>query len=135
VTLPDQLTGGGEGPLTPARVPRALPIAHREVDAADPPAHLPFPTRDEQPFLPFQRFAESMATSRRKGEMHPHHGEEVIQYVREGYIDHEDGSGTHTSLTEGSLLVLTARNEVQHALRMERGRTARWLSIVVRLPV
>src|SRR5436309_5441505 len=67
--------------------------------------------------------------------MHPDHGEEGIQYVVEGYIDHEDGSGTHTSLTEGSLLVLTARNEVQHALRMERGRTARWLSIVVRLPV
>jgi redox-sensitive bicupin YhaK (pirin superfamily) len=67
--------------------------------------------------------------------MHPHQGEEVIQYVLEGYIDHEDGSGNHTSLTEGSLLVLTARDEVRHALRMERGRTARWLSIVVRLRV
>ena len=76
-----------------------------------------------------------MATSRRKGEMHPHQGEEVVQYVLEGYIDHEDGSGDHTSLTEGSLLVLTARDEVRHALRMERGRMARWLSIVVRLPV
>src|SRR5207249_7193601 len=94
--------------------PRELTIVHGEIDASDTTAHLLFPTRDEQPFLPFQRFAESMATSRRKGEMHPHHGEEVIQYVLEGYIDHEDGSGTHTSLTEGSLLVLTARNEVQH---------------------
>src|SRR5205823_10643553 len=69
----------------------------RSIDASDTTAHLLFPTRDEQPFLPFQRFAESMATSRRKGEMHPHHGEEVIQYVLEGYIDHEDGSGTHRS--------------------------------------
>ena len=129
------MTDGGEGPLTPAREPRELTVVHGEIDASDTTAHLLFPTRDEQPFLPFQRFAESMATSRRKGEMHPHIGEEVIQYVLEGYIDHEDGSGNHTSLTEGSLLVLTARDEVQHALRMERGRTARWLSIVVRLPV
>src|SRR5207247_7931175 len=70
-----------------------------------------------------------------QGDLHQRQGEEVSQHVLEGYIDHEDGAGTHTSLTEGSLLVLTARNEVQHALRMERGRTARWLSIVVRLPV
>src|SRR3989442_4872258 len=98
-------------------------------------AHLLFPTHNEPSFLPFQRFAESMATSRKKGELHSHVGEEVITYVLEGYIDHEDGSGNHASLTQGSLLVLTARDEVQHALRMERGRTARWLSIVVGLPV
>ena len=97
-------------------------------------AHLLFPTRDAPSFLPFQRFAESMATSRKKGELHSHIGEEVITYVLEGYIDHEDGSGNHASLTQGSLLVLTARDEARHALRMERGRTARWLSIVVRLP-
>ena len=97
-------------------------------------AHLLFPTHNEPSFLPFQRFAESMATSRKKGELHSHVGEEVITYVLEGYIDHEDGSGNHASLTQGSLLVLTARDETRHALRMERGRTARWLSIVVRLP-
>jgi len=111
------VTDGGEGPLTPAREPRELTIVHGEIDASDTTAHLLFPTRDEQPFLPFQRFAESMATSRRKGEMHPHLGEEVIQYVLEGYIDHEDGSGNHTSLTEGSLLVLTARDQILTANR------------------
>ncbi len=135
LTLLDPSTDSGEGPLPPASEPRELTIVHGEIDASDTTAHLLFPTRDEQPFLPFQRFAESMATSRRKGEMHPHQGEEVVQYVLEGYIDHEDGSGNHTSLTEGSLLVLTARDEVRHALRMERGRTARWLSLVVRLPL
>src|SRR5438128_8849961 len=123
LTLLDQVTDGGEGPLTPASEPRELTIVHGEIDASDTTAHLLFPTRDEQPFLPFQRFAESMATSRRKGEMHPHIGEEVIQYVLEGYIDHEDGSGNHTSLTEGSILVLTAQDEVQHAIRKDRGLT------------
>src|SRR5207247_8674224 len=115
--------------------PRELTIVHGEIDASDTTAHLLFPTRDEQPFLPFQRFAESMATSRRKGELHPHHGEEVVQYVLEAYIDHEDGSRTHTRRTEGSLLALTARNETQQALRPERGRRAGWLSIVGRVPV
>jgi redox-sensitive bicupin YhaK (pirin superfamily) len=75
-----------------------------------------------------------MATSRKKGELHSHVGEEVFAYVLEGYIEHEDGSGNHASLTQGSLLALTARDEIRHALRMERGRTARWLSIVVQMP-
>src|SRR5205807_9063749 len=118
LTLLDQVTDGGEGPLTPTREPRELTIVHGEIDASDTTAHLLFPTRDEQPFLPFQRFAESMATSRRKGEMHPHHGDEAIQYVLEGYIDHEDGSGNHTSPTERSLLLLTARHEAHRRLAM-----------------
>jgi len=124
-----------EGPVPPASEPREMTIVHGEIDASDMTTHLLFPTRDSPPFLPFQRFAESMATSRKKGELHSHVGEEVFAYVLEGYIDHEDGSGHHASLTEGSLLALTARDEIRHALRMERGRTARWLSIVVRLPV
>ncbi len=111
-----------------------MAIIHGEIDASDVTAHLLLPTRDKRLFLPFERFAESVATSRKKGEMHPHVGEEVITYVLEGSIDHEDASGNRTDLTPGSLLVLTAQDEVRHALRMERGRTARWLSVVVRLP-
>jgi len=111
-----------------------MAIVHGEIDASDVTTHLLFPTRDKRLFLPFERFAESVATSRKKGEMHPHVGEEVIAYVLEGSIDHEDGSGNHADLTQGSLLVLTAQDEIRHALRMERGRTARWLSVVVRLP-
>src|SRR5437879_12219162 len=98
LTLLDQVTDGGEGPLTPAREPWELTIVHGEIDASDTTAHLLFPTRDGQPFLPFQRFAESMATSRRKGEMHPHLGQDVIQYVLDEYIDQKNGYGNHTRL-------------------------------------
>src|SRR5439155_23955230 len=95
LTLLDPVTDGGEGPLIPAREPRELTIVHGEIDASDTTAHLLFPTRDEQHFLPFQLLAESMSTSRRKGEMHPHIGEEVIPYVLERYINHEDCSVNH----------------------------------------
>lgn len=49
-------------------------------------------------------------------------------------MGHEDAKGEHVPLGPGSLIVLSAHEEVRHALSMEKGRTARWLSIVVRLP-
>jgi redox-sensitive bicupin YhaK (pirin superfamily) len=113
-----------------------MTVVQGDIDSTDITARLLFPTPERKAFLPFERFAESVATSRKKGELHAHTGQEVVTYVLEGYIDHEYGAGVHDNLTQGSVLLLTAPapDEVRHALTMERGRTARWLSIVARLP-
>ncbi|TLZ94433.1 MAG: hypothetical protein E6J95_04065 [Methanobacteriota archaeon] len=111
-----------------------MTLVHGVIDDSDITARILFPTREREPFLPFERFAESVATSRKKGDLHAHLGQEVVTYVLEGHIEHEYGAGVHDNLTEGSILVLTASDEVRHALTMEKGHTARWLSIVSRLP-
>src|SRR5207245_10370502 len=69
--------------------------------------------------------------------LHPHLAEEVGAYVLHGYGQHEDGTGNHAVMNPGSVLVVTAHQEVRHELTMQpaqEGRSARWLSIVLRLP-
>ncbi len=106
-------------------------------DLSDPTSHLLMPTAEQGPFPPFDRFAETVATRRTEVGLHPHVAEEVVAYVLDGYVHHEDGGGTHTVLAPGSVLVVTAHEEIRHALTMQpsqEGRSARWLSIVLRLP-
>src|SRR5437762_12029058 len=111
-----------------------MSIVHGVIYYSDITARILFPTREKEPFLPFERFAESVATSRKKGDLHAHLGQEVVTYVLEGTVDHEYGAGVHDTLTPGAILALTASEEVRHALTMEKGHTARWLSIVAGLP-
>src|SRR5947208_13453562 len=106
-------------------------------DLSDPTAHLLMPTAEQGPFPPFDRFAESVATSRMQAGLHPHLSEEVVVYVLDGYVRHEDGTGNHTVMNPGSVLVVTAHQEIRHELTMQpsqEARSARWLSIVLRLP-
>jgi len=106
-------------------------------DLSDPTSHLLMPTAEQGPFPPFDRFAETVATRRIQVGLHPHLAEEVVTYVIDGLVHHEDGSGNHTVLNPGSVLVVTAHEEVRHELTMQpsqEGRSARWLSIVLRLP-
>src|SRR5438445_6748203 len=112
-------------------------IRSRHEDLDEPKSHLLMPTVEQGPFLPFERFAETLATRRTQLGLHPHRAEEVVTYVLDGYVHHEDGSGTHTVLAPGSVLVVTAHTEIRHDLTMQpsqQGRNARWLSIVLRLP-
>jgi len=105
-------------------------------DLSDPTSHLLMPTAEQGPFPPFDRFAETVATKRIQVGLHPHLAEEVVAYVLDGYVHHEDG-GTHTVLSPGSVLVVTAHQEIRHELTMQpsqEGGSARWLSIVLRLP-
>src|SRR5947209_9438704 len=106
-------------------------------DLSDPTTHLLMPTIEQGPFLPFERFAQTLATRRTQLGLHPHRAEEVVTYVLDGYVHHEDGTGTHTVLAPGSVLVVTAHTEIRHDLTMQpsqQGRNAKWLSIVLRLP-
>jgi redox-sensitive bicupin YhaK (pirin superfamily) len=116
------------------RKARSLTVAHGEIDASDKTTSLLFPSREHGPWLPFERFAETMTTSRSKLGRHSHQAEEVVIYLVEGEVDHMDGSGRREALTPGSVAVLTAHEEVSHDLEMLKGKRARWLSVVVRLP-
>ena len=114
--------------------PRSLTIAHGEIDASDKTTSLLFPSREQAPWLPFERFAETMTTSRTKLGRHPHQAEEVVIYLVDGEVDHVDDSGRREALTAGSVAVLTAHQEISHDMEMLKGKRARWLSVVVRLP-
>ncbi len=116
------------------RQPRSLKTVHGEIDASDKTTSLLFPNRDQGPWLPFERFAETMTTSRTKLGRHPHQAEEVVIYLVEGEVDHMDGSGRRDPLPVGSVAVLTAHEEISHDLEMRKGKRARWLSVVIRLP-
>jgi redox-sensitive bicupin YhaK (pirin superfamily) len=134
ISLPD-ITLRWPMPSTrePGRV--AIVSSHPELD--DPSTRLLMPTAEQGPFLPFDRFAETVATGRESPGRHPHLAEEVVAYVLEGSIRHEEGEGPSTVLRPGSVLVLTAHEEIRHALSMESGTDdggARWLSLVLRIP-
>src|SRR3989454_9455442 len=94
-------------------------------DLSDPTAHLLMPTAEQGPFPPFDRFAESVATSRMQAGLHPHLAEEVVAYVLDGYVHHEDGTGNHTVMNPGSLLVVTAHQEIRHELTTQPAHEAR----------
>jgi redox-sensitive bicupin YhaK (pirin superfamily) len=95
------------------------------------------PTAEQAPFPPFDRFADTVAKARVERGLHPHLAEEVVAYVLDGQVHHEDDSGHHTVLRPGMVLLITAHEEVRHDLTMQpsqEGRGARWLSMVLRLP-
>src|SRR5881296_2687150 len=71
-------------------------------DLSHPTSHLLMPTAEQGAFPPFDRFAETVATRRTQVGLHPHLAEEVVAYVLDGYVHHEDGRGTHTVLAPGS---------------------------------
>lgn len=114
--------------------PANLRIVSGEIDADERTTRLLFPTRDQPAWMPFERFAETMTTARTRLGRHPHQAEEVVMYMLEGEMQHVDGSGRSEDLTPGSSVVLTAHEEISHELVSQKGKRARWLSIVVRLP-
>jgi len=83
-------------------------ITQGQIDASDVTTRLLFPTSQQSPWSPFERFAETIATARKKEGLHSHNAEEVVVYVLEGYVDHESDGGQPATLTQGSVLVLTA---------------------------
>src|SRR5438876_12031546 len=109
-----------------------MTLVHGVIDDSDITARILFPTREREPFLPFERFAESVATSRKKGDLHAHLGQDDVTYILECTVDHEYGAGVHDDLTPASILVLTAAVEVRRARSMEKWHTLGWLSRVAR---
>src|SRR2546425_932239 len=83
----------GDATMPSPQKPRSLTIAHGEIDASDKTTSLLFPSREQAPWLPFERFAETMTTSRTKLGRHGHQAEEVVIYLVDGEVDHVDDSG------------------------------------------
>ncbi|WP_301173433.1 pirin family protein [Brevibacillus nitrificans] len=52
---------------------------------------------------------------------HPHRGFEIISYLLEGHILHQDTLGTERSLKTGSLQVMQTGSGVQHSEKYEKG--------------
>ena len=122
--------------MTAAGKDRRITVVRSHPDLSDPFTRLLMPTAEQGPFPPFDRFADTLATSRVQLGLHSHLAEEVVTYVLDGQVHHEDGAGQHTILRPGSVLVVTAHEEIRHELTMQptqEGRGARWLSIVLRL--
>jgi redox-sensitive bicupin YhaK (pirin superfamily) len=113
---------------------RRIVAAASRIDVSDVSSRLLFPTPQQGPWLPFRRYAETIATSRKKPGPHSHNRELVAVYVLEGNVDHEDGRRERTSLASGDVLTLTAGQETEHQLMIGKGRTASWVSLVLALP-
>ncbi len=116
---------------------RGVTVVRSHPDLSDPSTRLLMPTTEQGPFPPFDRFADTVANARVQRGLHEHLAEEVVAYVLDGQVHHEDGAGQHTVLRPGSVLLVTAHEEIRHELTMQpsqEGRAARWLSIVLRLP-
>ncbi len=105
-----------------------------QIDADEKTTRLLFPTRDQPAWLPFERFAESMTTAQTQSGRHMHQDQEVAMYMLEGEIEHVDHDGRRETLTPGSTVVLTAHGDASHELVNVKGKRARWLSVVIRLP-
>src|SRR5437899_10730473 len=87
-------------------------------DLSDPTSHLLMPTAEQGAFPPFDSFAETVATRRIQVGLHPHLAEEVVAYVLDGTVHHEDGRGTHTVLPLRALRVVTAHDAIRLELPM-----------------
>jgi redox-sensitive bicupin YhaK (pirin superfamily) len=84
------------------------------------------------PWLPLERFAESVASGEPVSDPHAHEKEEVVNYVLDGSATYLDGTGTKHEMRPGMVAVLSSLEPSRHDLIPGKG-VARWLSLVVRL--
>lgn len=113
---------------------RRIVVVSSRIDISDVSARLLFPTQEQGPWLPFRRYAETIATSRKKPGPHSHAHELVAVFVLEGNVEHEDSKKQRLSLATGDVVTLAAIQESEHQLMIGKGRTARWVSLVLALP-
>ncbi|MFZ3355690.1 MAG: hypothetical protein WA549_02895, partial [Thermoplasmata archaeon] len=103
------------------------------VDVTDVTTRILFPTAQLNNWNPFVRFGETIVTSRKQSGDHGHHHQEVMLYILEGSAIHSHPGGPVEQLAAGSVLWLTAPGDAKHAANPGKGRTSRWVSIVLEL--
>ncbi len=117
------------------RTPSVLRVVSSHVDLEDVTGRVLFPTPLVGPWIPFERFAETVRTgSGDVSEGHSHRAEEVMSYIVEGPVEYEDDVGRHSLLDTGAVALLTARDEAHHNLMAKPAPRSRWLSVLVRYP-
>ena len=116
-------------------MPREWKVVASRMELEDVSGRVLFPSLAQGAWTPFVRFAETVTTGgEREGEGHSHRHEEVLGYVLEGHVDHEDGAGHRTALGPGAAVLFTAPEEARHNLVPRSTARARWLSVVVQCP-
>jgi len=115
---------------------REFRVTSSRIELDDVSGRVLFPSPLQGPWLPFQRFADTLTTGGGDDpEGHTHREEEVLNYVIEGRVDYEDDAGHRSVLEPGSVELLTAREETRHKLMGPApGPRTRWASVVVRCP-
>ncbi|MCI4357461.1 MAG: pirin family protein [Thermoplasmata archaeon] len=115
--------------------PRELRVVSSQMDLDDVSGRTLFPSPNQGPWMPFVRVAET-TISRQVGvsEGHDHRAEEVLNYVIEGRVEHEDDEGVTSLLEAGMVSLLTARLVGHHNLTAKTPPRARWLSVTVQCP-
>jgi redox-sensitive bicupin YhaK (pirin superfamily) len=104
-------------------------------DLEDVSGRVLFPTPRVGPFLPFVRFAETLATGRGdESGGHVHRREEVFNYIVEGRVEYTDDLDRRSVLEPGTVALLSAREEAHHNLTARPDPRARWLSVVAEVP-
>jgi quercetin 2,3-dioxygenase len=117
--------------------PRELRVVATRVDLGDVSGRVLFPTPAQGPWMPFSRVAETVTTAAGDGdgEGHSHRQEEVLNYILEGEVEYEEEVGHRSVLGPGTVALFTAREPARHAVRLSRVPRARWLSVVIHLPL
>jgi redox-sensitive bicupin YhaK (pirin superfamily) len=118
----------------PSKRPSRFRLIVGQVDVSDVTTRVLFPTSQLEDWSPFTRFGETIATPRKRLGDHGHHHQEVMLYILEGAAIHSQPGGQVDQLAAGSVLWLTAPGDAKHAANPGKGRTSRWISIVLELP-
>ncbi|MGI0132282.1 MAG: pirin family protein [Thermoplasmata archaeon] len=92
-----------------------------------------FPTMQQGPWLPYERFAEVIASRPNEAVLHSHRLEEVVNYVISGTVIHQDDRGERAEVEAESVIVLSTGPERSHDVYPAEGRAAHWIAIGVEL--
>lgn len=115
---------------------RELRVVSSQIELEDISGRVLFPTPTQGPWIPFVRFAETVATGG-EGDTggHAHRGEEVMNYILDGPVEYQDDRGHRSVLERGAVVLLTAIEKSHHNLVPKSATRSRWLSVVVQCPV
>ncbi len=93
-----------------------------------------FPTLQQGPWLPLERFAESRTTGEPKADPHSHERQEIVNYLLEGEATYFDDSGSEREITAGTVILLSSFDSSRHDLVAKNGVLSRYVATVVELP-
>ncbi|WP_256288213.1 pirin family protein [Halobellus inordinatus] len=121
----DDDTSDAEAPLSGERVQHGTGVtSNRAFPTNAYPQHL-------DPFVLFERFYIEPD----KGfPMHPHEGFEIVSYLLEGGMDHEDSLGVANTATEGDVMRVTTGSGIRHSEFPADGAACNGLQLWVNLP-
>ncbi|SHH28353.1 pirin family protein [Halobaculum gomorrense] len=123
--MSDAPRGRDSGPIPGGRVRHATSVnSTRAFPTEAHPAHL-------DPFVLFERFYIDPDTG---FPMHPHRGFEIVSYMLEGEMEHEDSLGVAHTAREGDAMRITTGGGIRHSEFPAGGAACNGLQLWVNLP-